>query len=69
SETTDTEEVIGLEQACATFLSRLFSRSVFLRSENAGFPKSRRVIAITMLHTPCWTKPLTQQKKPLPLKL
>ena len=26
----------------------------FLRSENAGFPKSRRVIAITMLHTPCW---------------
>ena len=26
----------------------------FLRSENTGFPKSRRVIAITMLHTPCW---------------
>ncbi len=26
----------------------------FMRSENAGFTKSRRVIAITMLHTPCW---------------
>ena len=26
----------------------------FLRSENAGFTKSRRVIAKTMLHTPCW---------------
>ena len=35
----------------------------FLRSENAGFTKSRRVIAITMLHTPCWTKPLSRRKK------
>jgi hypothetical protein len=52
----------------------------FLRSENAGFPKSRRVIARMMAgaaagisgrvaFASCWTKPLTRRKNPLALKL
>ena len=44
----DRSRVVPRSDSACVFTKR------FLRSENAGFPKSRRVIARMMLNAPCW---------------
>ena len=44
----DRSRVVPRSDSACVFTKR------FLRSENAGFPTSRRVIARMMLGTPCW---------------